>query len=289
MSARRSRIRDTIVYVAFRLVVAVFSALPLGLAAGLSGWFWRTIAPTLPRHRRALDHLLVAFPQASLLERERIARAMWENLGRTFAEFFHIERILREKRIDMVPAETWKAAAASGPFVICGLHLSNWELLAPACVGIGIPVVGVYQRVSNPLVNRWIYERRRPYYPGGLFDKSHETARTMLKAAKSGACPSFLADLREGKGIQTPFFGRPAWSNPFPVTVARTQNLPIYAIGLIRKPGERFELRIAPVEVPHTSDRRADVRVGALHLQSQFEKFVREAPEQWTWAHRRWD
>jgi KDO2-lipid IV(A) lauroyltransferase len=43
------------------------------------------------------------------------------------------------------------------------------------------------------------------------------------------------------------------------------------------------------VEVPVTEDRDADVRVATENLQAKFEEFVREAPEQWMWAHRRWD
>ena len=55
------------------------------------GALWRLIAPRLRRHARALAHLELAYPEKSAAEREHIAREMWGHLGRTFAEFFHLE------------------------------------------------------------------------------------------------------------------------------------------------------------------------------------------------------
>ena len=41
--------------------------------------------------------------------------------------------------------------------------------------------------------------------------------------------------------------------------------------------------------VPETDDREADAIVATAALQKQFETFIHEAPEQWMWAHRKWD
>jgi Kdo2-lipid IVA lauroyltransferase/acyltransferase len=43
------------------------------------------------------------------------------------------------------------------------------------------------------------------------------------------------------------------------------------------------------VPVPETNDREADALVATAALQAQLEAFIREAPGQWMWAHRRWD
>ena len=110
-----------------------------------------------------------------------------------------------------------------------------------------------------------------------------------MKIAKDGGSLSFLADLREGKGVAAPFFGRPAHSNTAPARIARQFGQKLYAVRILRKPGVRFSIRVEPVDVPNTGDRDADVFAATAALQAQFEDFVREAPEQWMWAHRRWD
>ena len=57
----------------------------------------------------------------------------------------------------------------------------------------------------------------------------------------------------------------------------------------MRLPDVRFSVRVERIEVPETGDRDADVLAATTALQAQFEEFIREAPDQWMWAHRRWD
>ena len=286
---RLARVRHRLEYVAFAALAAIATALPLDWASAVSGFLWRRIAPRLGRQKRALDNLALALPETTEAERRRIALAMWDNLGRTFAEFFHLQQILAEQRVALEPLEKFEAIAAAGPFVVCTLHLGNWELASQAGLRFGLPLAGVYQKLTNPLVDRWLYERRRPLYPGGLFDKSPATSRALLKLARAGGYPAFVADLREGRGVEVPFFGRPAWSNPFPALIARVAGIPLYAAAVVRTKGAHFVMRIEPVEVPRGDDRDADVLATTAAMQARFEQFIRDAPEQWMWAHRRWD
>ena len=285
---RLARLRHRVEYVAFRAAAAILTALPLDRASAVSGFLWRLVAPRLKRQKRALDNLALALPGLSQAERQRITLAMWDNLGRSFAEFFHIDEIVRDRRIALEPLETFEAVVKGGPFVVCTLHLGNWELASQAGLRFGLPIAGVYQKLTNPLVDRWLYERRRPLYPGGLFDKSPATSRALIKLARAGGYAAFVADLREGRGIEAPFFGRPAWSNPFPALVARTAAIPIYAVAVVRTKGAHFTMRIEPVAVSRSDDRDADVKATTAAIQARFEQFVRSAPEQWMWAHRKW-
>jgi KDO2-lipid IV(A) lauroyltransferase len=276
-------------YFGFRLIQAAVLALPLEAASRESGRAWRLIAPRLHRQKRALDNLALAYPDMPLEERERIAAEMWENLGRTFAESFHLREIMSERRVRFEPMEQLEEIARGGPCVVCGLHLGNWELVAYAGKLMGAPFTGVYQRLSNPYVDAATVKLRQPLYEGGLLPKTPVTARTLLKAAKQGGYPAFLADLRDDRGAAVPFFGVPALSNVFPALLARTTGLPLYAGAAFRRPDVRFTIRAARIPVPQTDDREADAVAATAALQAQFEAFIREAPEQWMWGHRRWD
>ena len=283
------RLRHCIEYVTFRALAAIATALPLDWASAVSGFLWRLIAPLLSRQKRALDNLALALPETTEAERRRVALAMWDNLGRTFAEFFHVQQLLTEQRVALEPFEKFEAIVAGGPFVVCTLHLGNWELAAQAGQRFGLPLAGVYQRLTNPLVDGWLYERRRPLYPGGLFDKSPATSRALIKLARAGGYPCFVADLREGRGVEVPFFGRPVRSNPFPALIARVAGVPLYAAAVVRTKGAHFVMHIEPVEVPRGDDRDTDVLATTAAIQARFEQFIRDNPEQWMWAHRRWD
>ncbi|MBV9288229.1 MAG: lipid A biosynthesis acyltransferase [Hyphomicrobiales bacterium] len=276
-------------YAAFRVIKAAIGVLPPEAASRASGLAWRLIAPHLYRQKRVLKNLAVAYPDMPLDERRRIAADMWENLGRTFAESFHLGRIIKEGRIKFEPEDTFDSVARGGPCVVCGLHLGNWELVAYASKRLGVPFTGVYQRLSNPYVDAETYKLRAFLYQGGLLPKNPFSARELFRTAQKGGYPAFLADLRDDRGAAVPFFGHPARSNVFPALLARTTGLRLYAGAAYRLPGVRFCIRAAEVPIPQTVDREADAIAATAALHAQFEAFIREAPEQWMWGHRKWD
>jgi KDO2-lipid IV(A) lauroyltransferase len=280
--------RHRLEYIGFRALQAAARALPLETASAASGLCWRLIAPHLHRQERALANLRRAYPDLSEEQRKQIAAAMWENLGRTFGESFHLEEIVAQKRIRFEPMDQLEDIIRGGPCVVCGLHLGNWELVAYASKLMGASFTGVYQRLSNPLVDEETRKLRAFLYDGGLLPKTPVSARTLMKAAKSGGYPAFLADLRDDNGTAVPFFGAPALATVFPALLARKAGLPLYAGAAFREPGVRFVIRAARVEVPRTDDHAADAVAGTAALHARFEAFIRQAPEQWMWAHRKW-
>ena len=281
-------LRHRLEYLGFRAAQAAATALPLEAVSWSSGLAWRLIAPRLHRQERALRNLKLAYPELSDAERKRIAAGMWENLGRTFGESFHLKEIIAQKRIRYEPMEQLEDIVRGGPCIVCGLHLGNWELVAYASKLMGASFTGVYQRLSNPLVDEETRKLRAFLYDGGLLPKTPVTARSLMKAAKSGGYPAFLADLRDDNGSAVPFFGVPALATVFPALLARKTGLPLYAGAAFREPKVRFVIRGARVEVPRTDDHTADAIAGTAALHAQFEAFIREAPEQWMWAHRKW-
>lgn len=290
MSSTLLRLRYRAEYVAFRGLGAVLRALPLETASGFSGSLWRAIAPMLSRHRRALGHLAQSLPETTPAEREAIARDMWETLGRTFAEAFHLDRILAQGRIAFEPEATFEAirAHAREGRIVASLHMGNWELTAAGGLHAGLAVAGVYQAIKNPYVDAYVTRLRAQLYPGGLYAKAPETATALMRIARRGGSVALLADLRDKTGVPAMFFGRIAPSTPFPALLARSLDLPLYAARVVRLPGVRFRLEVVEVDIPRGGDRKADVAAGTQALQSLFERWVREHPAQWMWAHRRW-
>jgi KDO2-lipid IV(A) lauroyltransferase len=276
-------------YVGFRLVGFGLAALPVEWAATLSGRVWRGVAPHFSRHKRALEHLALAFPEAPQTERERIARAMWENLGRTFAESFHLRELAEgDRAVFADPVQAAAMAKTHHKAIVCSSHIGNWELAIVAATRIGLQPAGVYQRIKNPFVDSYVTRTRLPLYPGGLHEKGKEAARHLVRYARNGGTVALLADLRENRSIRVPFFGHPARSTTFPATLARTLGLPLLVGGAVREPGSRFRFEIEEIGVPMTDDRHADIEAATAALQACFERQIRAHPEQWMWAHRRW-
>jgi Kdo2-lipid IVA lauroyltransferase/acyltransferase len=277
-------------YAGFRLVAALFRALPLDLSSKVSGMLWRGIAPHLGRHERALRNIAAAMPELSEAERQAAILEMWEMLGRTFAEALRIDEILDDPgrvHVELTP-EVEAVLNAEKGVVLVSLHMSNWELAAPSMRHIGVPVAGVYQHIKNRLVDRYVTAMRRPHYPLGLFGKGHGSVAAMMRVLRAGGAIAVLADLREHTGVRVPFFGREAPSSPFPALLARGRGVPLVA-GQVRRIGPcRFHISCVIIPVPRTEDRQADILAATASIHATFESWIRETPGQWMWAHRRW-
>lgn len=287
MQNRKITLRHRLEYAAFRAAGALVRALPLDTASSLSGFLWRTFAPFFRRHPRSVANLRAAFPDKSVAECERIARAMWETLGRIFAEGFRIGDIVSEGRIEVDP-RIWEMIPEDRRFVAAAAHQGNWELAVTALQHVGGKGAGIYQRIKNPLVEEYVRRMREPFYTGGLWPKQEDAGRRALRHVRNGGVLATMADLRDRTGVMVPFFGRPAPTSTFPALVARMTGAPLFATEIVRLPGVRFRIALSRIEVPATDDRNADILAATAALHAEFERYIRRNPEQWMWAHRRW-
>jgi len=290
MGTRHSSLRYRIEDLAFITAGFVLKSLPIETASWLSGCIWRFFGPRVGRrHARALANLARAYPERSESERAAIARNMWENLGQTFAESFHLEELAASHRVELSSPEVFATILPGRGYVICAPHQANWEIAVLATAARAkIKPAGVYQRIKNPLVDARVRRMRAFLYPGGLYPKNSQTARQLIRYAREGGVIAMLADQRDFRGLRVPFFGHLAPSTPFPAMVARTYGLKLYAGEIVRNPHVRFTIRLNEIKIPKTEDREADILSATALLQSEFERTIRKHPEQWMWSHRRW-
>ncbi len=301
-TSRLIDLRQRAEYAALRLIAAVIWALPLEVAANVSGLLWRLFAPFNRRHKRALANLAIAFPEKSPRERAAIARAMWENLGRVMAETMQIDRIVAEPdRIQLEPGSEKVFARyrnKMGSAIGVTLHMGNWELTIWPLTVAGNNPAAVYRSVNNPYVDRYLRGLRRDLYPGGLLGKGRingspeegqRTARLITDFVRKGGRLGLVCDLYDRTGIPVPFFGKPAPSVAIAGMIARRVGARIWLSRCLRLGRQsRFAIEFKELKVPRTANPAEDVKWVTAAMQRQFEAWIREAPEQWMWSNRRW-
>lgn len=295
-------LRYRLEYAALRTVVGFCRLFPLDTATNLSARITTWVSVGGRRHKRALANLAIAFPEKTPEEREAIATAMWDNIGRVIVETMQIDRIIREPDRLEIEDDVWRRYKGKmGTIVATSMHMGNWEIAVWPLIMCDSRIAGVYRLVKNPYVDEYLRNVRNQLYPGGLFAKGRargasagmDTARMISSYVRhelknETATIGFMADLYDGKGVPVPFFGRDAKSTPFPAMLARRLGARMWCGRCIRVGKEsRFRVTMKEIRIPRTDDPDADVWQITADVQKAFEGWIRENPEQYMWANRR--
>ena len=278
-------------YALLMFVIFILRLMPLAMASGFMGWLWRKVAPLLRRQKRAMLHLSEAYPEKSEKDLYAITLGMWENLGRTFAEAVLADRfvsrmdeLVRQPDNYRVIVDEIKRSGA----VIVSLHSGNWELGGAISSHNGFDCSVVMQKLKNPLVHDYMVRKRSETFSGGVFVKGDRAGMKALTSVAAGTATAIMGDLRDVRGVNIEFFGKPAPTNSFPARLARKKSVPLIALQIRRVGGIHFEVQSTMIAVPHGEDAEDDILKATVLVHEQFEEWIRQVPEQWMWAHRRW-
>jgi KDO2-lipid IV(A) lauroyltransferase len=265
-------------------------------ASDVGGTIARRLGPLLPQHRTAFANIRAAFPDLPEEGVRAIALEAWENLGRTGAEYAHLEHLFDwdpehpdEGRIEVDGIEHFLALRDDDrPGIIFSAHLANWELPAICAARFGLDATAVFRPPNDPAVASLVHEVRSGTM-GGLEAARQGAAFAMQGVLERGGHLGMLVDQHFTRGVKVSFFGRPALTNPILAKFARRFECPVHGVRVIRLPGHCFRLQLTPpLDLPRGSDGQIDVTGAMQAMTSVVEDWVREHPGQWLWMHRRW-
>lgn len=279
-------------YALFRTIMALFWALGLEVGSKFGGWVARTFGPKIPVTRRARRNMARALPELDEAAREKAIADMWENLGRTFAEYPHLDKIWGIKpgaRIEIVGLDRAEAEVAKGKGAIfVSGHCGNWETMPGVIADYGLKGTLVYRAPNNPYVDAWISARRQSRLPI-VAAKGADGARMILKTLKEGRLLAMLIDQKLNDGIAVPFFGRDAMTAPAAAHLSLRHGAPIIFGWCTRLPNCHFRVSVDEVIQPQpTGNHVKDVYDLTLKLNQALEAHIRREPWNWLWLHNRW-
>ncbi len=275
----------------FTLGVWLANHVPARWIDGLSAALWRLVAPRLHRHRRAMKNLEAAMPELSALERAALLDRMWDNLGRTAIEAVALQQIADDPHAVTYnfSDDVLAIMQSEQPAIFVGLHAGNWEVPAIAAERFGKPLMGVYQKILNPLVDEDVHQLRAHFYKGGLYSKGLETITKVRRGLSQGYSVAIMADLRDSHGVFVDFFQLPTSVTTFPALLSRLYNTPIVAIRAIRTDCRKFRIDAVRLDLQRLPSRDDEILETTRRIQNQFERWIREEPSLWLWGHRRWN
>jgi Kdo2-lipid IVA lauroyltransferase/acyltransferase len=276
-----------------KVFMGLFAVLSLDAASACGGYLARWIGPRLGVSRGAAARLRGVFPDKPETDIKNIIADMWENLGRTVAEFPHLSKLdtlTANNRVEVIGVEHLTALKDQGRAgIFFSAHFGNWELVPLTVDQRDMHSTIAYRQANNPLVDKMIRDLRRKAVGAAHVPKGAEGARALLRALKAGDHIGLLVDQKMNDGIAVPFFGRDAMTAPALAQLALRYDAAVLPIHCERIRGAHFRLVIeAPLSVVTSDDKNSEIYGLMCQVNERIEAWIRAHPAQWMWVHKRW-
>jgi Kdo2-lipid IVA lauroyltransferase/acyltransferase len=264
------------------------SALALGRLLG------RALAAVDRRHVAiAVDNLRHAFPDWSEKRLQATARGVYAHFGCVLLDILWAEGRSREEvlaGVEVVGREHLDAAMAAGRgVVLCTAHIGNWELHGLVHGWTVGPISVVARPLDNPALDARLCAFRTA--TGNAVIYKRKAIPQVMKTLREGRVVAIVLDqnVQAQDGIFVEFFGRPAATTTVAAALALKTGCALVPSHLELLPDGRYRaVYDPPVARTPTGDRDADIAWITQELARRTETWVRAAPEQWLWIHRRW-
>jgi KDO2-lipid IV(A) lauroyltransferase len=269
------------------LVLWLAHFLPLkwigALGAGLGSVLYR-----FGRGRVTRINLELCFPEMTPDERHALGLKHFRMLGRNALELSvmvwgsekQLLTLTRHEGLEHLRA----AAAARQPVIAMAPHFIGLNMGGIRVAYEWPGSASVYSRQKNPVLDR-IFLRARTRFGNPVLLSRQEGLRNVIRVIRTGKAFYFLPDMDFGirDAIFSPFFGVPTATVTALPRLAKLTGAKVIPV-VTRQEGDHYVVRFYPPwENYPTGDLEADVR----RMNAFIEDRVREMPEQYFWAHKR--
>jgi KDO2-lipid IV(A) lauroyltransferase len=267
------------------------AALPLPLLHAI-GHLTGTLLSIIPNRLRSttVRHIQACFPEMSRPAQRQLVRDSLIETAKTLTESGALWLRPAEQSLQLIRKvdgrERVDAALQKGRGVILATpHLGSWE--AAGLYGAArFHMTCLYRPLRIRKLERLVRESRER--PGAHYvTTSAAGIRALYRVLEEGGTTAMLPDQepRAGNGIFAPFFGIPAWSGVLLTRMARRTGATVVFAWCERLPhgrGYHLHFRDAPGEIVSP-----DPAVATRAINEAVEQLIRECPQQYQWAYRR--
>jgi KDO2-lipid IV(A) lauroyltransferase len=263
--------------------------LPFRMQLWIGSLLGRLLFTIITKRRRiAAINLRICFPELDDTELSQLVRAHGESIGCSvfeigmalWARYARVEKLVTLKGLENL---TKPLKQGHGVVILSG-HFPAIELVARV-VGKSLPDMGaMYRPLKNPLIDQ-LLRRARTKSISALIPK--DGVRQLIRLLRRGEPVWYAADQSYNRinAELVPFFGEPAMTNASLTSITRMGKacvVPYYQRRLAD--GSGYEGVFLPtLENFPTDDQVAD----AERVNTLLAEWIRKAPEQYYWVHRR--
>ena len=267
----------------------IFKILGPRLSSNLGGKIFEIIGPFFRSEKIINSNIKKALPDINFKNLKKIKRFMWNNYGRTFAEYMFIKEFRNgkiSKNIEIDGQEILeKIKKENSQVIFISGHFSNFELMAMHLEKSGINLCAIYRPLNNIFLNGIMERIRKKYICKKQIKKGIVSLRQLIALKKNNFSTAIMIDQRVSEGILSNFFNHEALTTTIPAQLVKKFNIPIVPVYIERIKNIDFKICISkPIyfDEDTTTDKITD------ELNRILEKMILNKPENWIWSHNRW-
>lgn len=249
------------------------------------------------RRRTAVGNLLKTGVAKDLASARKIAKASFQSIALAVTESLVVPRLYDDGKLPadaielVIPEETRALLNDKSKGVITvSAHLGNWELGAKISSTFK-PISAIARKMNNSLV-QGLMEKAKIRDGFETIDKHVTNPMIFVRVLKKHNCLALLTDqhAHDSGEVIIDFFGHKAATYSTPAVLSHLTGAPILLCVAIRTGLLRFRIEYSKpiyykIEKTTYDD---DVIAATQDIASRLEVKIRESPEQYLWAHRRW-
>ena len=298
MARDKSKFVIWVEYIPFLIFYKFVRMLPLKVAYAISSVLISAAYYLDAKHRkRTINHMLHAGIVKNRKEAVVLAKKCYHEFSMLLAEIFKMDQCYDKAKITVSgpPESVREFFASSGQFkthILGVAHYGNWEVAGHAyCDLSGRTMASMMRPFDNPKIGELILSHRAS--PLHQLIPKNLGIRQGLKALNEGRIFTVLIDQHASRneGVETIFFGHPCRTHKTPALMHLKTGHPLLPEVTRRLPGKDFRFEIVLgnlIKYEPTDDKERDVQVVTQMCTTELERLIREQPEQWMWAARRW-
>jgi KDO2-lipid IV(A) lauroyltransferase len=290
---RRPTLQDWLEHICIVGFVIVTRLLPAGFSVRLAGFLGKIAFDVIGFRRKVtLSNLRTRLAgHRSDEELEDIGRRSYMHFGMSIAEFVRVPAVGlgyvdRNIRLDGLEHLDRALDGGKGAVLVTG-HFGSWELMGRALVLSGYPMKFIVGVQRNPLVQDMMNDIRRS---AGVGVVEPDSLLRITRSLRSNSFVAMLSDQDAGPhGVFVDFFGEKASTPQGAARLAMMTGAPVIPGFIVRLGGLRHQVVIEkPLEIPAGLSREEAVLEITRRFTAVIEEYVREHPDHYLWAHRRW-
>ncbi len=249
--------------------------------------------PFFPGRRRlSASNILRCGITADEKEARRIAKRAWCHIAGHICEALFVPGVVNASNwrehldFDGADPEAVKLLldTPDEPILLVSAHHGVWEA-ATNILSFARPMIAIARVMNNKLAQAWI-KKHHFRGPVTIIDKNNGfTPEILRKWETDRSAMTILMDQHASKGMKLVFLGRPARTFTSATRLATRYGRRIVVGSFVRLGPYKYRLVGGP---PLSFGKTADRAEATQLLNDRLSAVIREYPEQYLWAHRRW-